>query len=436
MKIIKTIALLIALVAAGAQAQVPLKDVRDAKYDGCGRFEFWHINGIMTDLPGARDNLKRLSEVYGNAYREHLIVYGLAYNQTRGFAPDMVASATQVIRQYIGATWDNFMQAVTFGFYSVGMPKATSDAIAKKIVAAWGFNQANPYNKDIDLAEIVNSINTTGQKSAKKLLIGHSQGTLYMNEVYDRLVGTGFKATSIGAIGIAAATNIVRTGNTYLTSDNDTVVDSVRVATALINPLNNVLPANVSIPRTDALGHNLRSVYLNDANVRSKLKGMITAEFASLKSYSSGTYWPVDWYGNDHVVYAHSQWSNAIGTGVPPEGVPMYLAYQSVAPYALSQYIGKTGGTLAETHSITKANGQLCYSYAIALMKKQKAAGNYGWAEMGYPNYRGCWSSLAQPAGAWLLYSGDAPPVFRTWEDTHPYYRGRIYVEGGMVCKG
>jgi hypothetical protein len=36
--------------------------------------------------------------VYGNAYKEHIIYYGLAYNQTRGFTTDFYQSALQVIR--------------------------------------------------------------------------------------------------------------------------------------------------------------------------------------------------------------------------------------------------------------------------------------------------------------------------------------------------
>ena len=210
-------------------------DPRLAKYDVCGRFEVFHINGIMTTRIQAGQNRDRIRVVYGNAYNGHLIFYGLGYNQTRGFATDLYQSALQVISGYAGATWDKFMNAVTFSVYSIGMPEATAKAIAKVVTDKYAFTKPSPY-QDQDLTDIMNEINSqtaggaNAYHKARKVFVPHSQGNLYMNLVYDKLIANGTPAASMGVVGMAVPYSSVRSGNTYVTSWNDVVVDATRVA--------------------------------------------------------------------------------------------------------------------------------------------------------------------------------------------------------------
>ena len=134
-------------------------DKRLAKYDTCGPYYFFHVNGIMTELAGATANLDRLrTHVYGNSHNEHLIVYKLAYNKTQGFAKDFIECALQVMRGYAGATWDKFMNAVTFNIYTAaGMSATTSAAIAKKVTDLMGFTKPSPY-QNADLDSITNAV--------------------------------------------------------------------------------------------------------------------------------------------------------------------------------------------------------------------------------------------------------------------------------------
>ncbi|MGZ5483748.1 MAG: hypothetical protein ACXWID_17415 [Pyrinomonadaceae bacterium] len=441
------ILLLFALIGVARAATI---DPRVAKFDTCGRFELWHVNGIMTDPDGAAQNLLRLKEVYGNAYAEHLIFYGLAYNKTRGFESDMMASARQILLQYVGATWDNWMQAVTFGIYSLVMPQTTADAIAKQVSLQWGFNKVNPY-KDEDLNAILASINTVGRPGTRKVIVGHSQGTLYVNEVYDKLVASGYRASNLGIVSIAAVTNTVRTGNSYITSSNDTVVDAVRIGTKLINPLNNVLASNVSIPVSDALGHNLRSIYMNNSYVRDRFRSLVTAEFASLRSSGAVTVTYLS-YPNE-VTYASSYWHSQIGTGVPPYGVPENYRYWTVAPYYSSQHVIVEGGTATQAQATTLANGKACYALAIPGIKKAQLAlpaspyWQWAWFTMGYPNNYGCWDMMSgHPStdyryGAWWLYGGDLAPQWKvkgpidTYTGLPTTVGGQVYAVGGAVCK-
>ncbi|HYN27874.1 MAG TPA: hypothetical protein VES94_06215, partial [Burkholderiales bacterium] len=168
-------AFLVTLCLLAGAASAATIDPRNAKYDICGRFELWHINGIMTNSNGATLNLDRIQQVYGNAYNGHLIVYRVAFNQTRGFTQDFLNSAKQVIAGYAGATWDKWMNAVTFGIYSTFMSATTAQAVAKKVTDLFGFTKPSPY-QDADLTDITNAITAGSAYGARIMLAPHSQG--------------------------------------------------------------------------------------------------------------------------------------------------------------------------------------------------------------------------------------------------------------------
>ena len=267
----------VALMAAAVAGTV---DPRVAKYDTCGRFELFHVNGIMTEEAGAISNLDRIRVVYGNAYKEHLVVYKLAYNKTQGLAKDFIECAEQVMRAYAGATWDKFMNAVTFGVYSLGMSTTSSTAIAKQVTDLMGFTKPSAYQNQ-DLIDITNKITTQTASGAKRLLFCHSQGNLYCNLVYDKLVAGGMKPETVGLVGLAVPYSSLRTGNTHTTSFNDVVIDAVRLATA-----NNVLTPTITIPyapTVDPLGHNLIKTYFANSAARTQINANIDKELGTLK---------------------------------------------------------------------------------------------------------------------------------------------------------
>ncbi|MDR3570832.1 MAG: hypothetical protein P4L81_01370 [Candidatus Pacebacteria bacterium] len=106
----------------------------------------------------------------------------------------------------------------------------------------------------------------------KVLLVGHSQGGFYANEIYDYLVKSGTPANSIGVYELATPADHVAGNGSYLTSSNDTVINFVRGSQADLR-LPQALPANVTIleQASDASntwsGH-IPSVYLNGAAAR------------------------------------------------------------------------------------------------------------------------------------------------------------------------
>ena len=133
------------------------------------------------------------------------------------------------------------MNAVTFGVYSVGMPQGHHRQ-SKEGHGPLGIYKPNPYT-DQEMNEIMAVIVSGGAPHARKLLLPHSQGNFYASLVYDKLVATGHAAKTIGVVGLAVPYPSVRTGNSYITSAQDLVIDAVRVAT-----LGNLLIANANIP--------------------------------------------------------------------------------------------------------------------------------------------------------------------------------------------
>ncbi len=278
---IRALSVTLLLFASSAQAET-LTNPNLAKNDVCGRFEIIHINGIMTDSIGAGENLNRIRQVYGNAYKGHLLTYQLAYNQHRSFLKDVLDSAKQVINLYAMATWDKWVNAVTNGVFSPGMDSATRAAITKAITDAWGFTKPNPYT-DQEVNEIMSVFVANNYVGSRIVMVPHSQGNFYASLVYDKLVLIGVKpAKSLGVVGMAVPYSSVRGGNTYLTSANDLVIDSVRIPT-----LNNVLAATHAIPYAplaDIFGHNLRDTYLAHKPTADAMVALITNKFNGLKT--------------------------------------------------------------------------------------------------------------------------------------------------------
>jgi len=116
-------------------------------------------------------------------------------------------------------------------------------------------------NDDYDMVEVLND---ASQKvtTQKLLLVGHSQGNFYANDLYDQLASQpgGVPSQSIGVYGVASPASRVAGEGKYITSDTDSIINSLIVK--LINTY--VLPPNIHIPLQagDGNGHSFSDVYL------------------------------------------------------------------------------------------------------------------------------------------------------------------------------
>src|SRR3989338_5664894 len=130
------------------------------------------------------------------------------------------------------------------------------------------------YDRNTILLQLYPEITTR-----KILLVGHSQGTFYTNEIYDYLITHGASKESIGVYNVATpASSIggyenVPDKGTYLTSSNDKVINLVRNLAFKANA-KQPLPANADIALTaketaDPFGgHSFSGVYLANDSIR------------------------------------------------------------------------------------------------------------------------------------------------------------------------
>lgn len=122
----------------------------------------------------------------------------------------------------------------------------------------------------------------------KVLLVGHSQGAVYANKIYEYLTNHGMPKENVAVYAVATPDNYVAGGGKYITYTLDDVIRNVAPIFGRLNPL----PANVDFVdflnspdfSTDipAQGHGFIQTYLGGFGTR--MKADMTSELASLKS--------------------------------------------------------------------------------------------------------------------------------------------------------
>ena len=185
------------------------------------------VNGILTETEKANRNLEKLrTELEGAGLQDFSIING--YNPTHLGG---VGDSIQVISQTFGKPLSSF-------------------------------------DRDTILRKVHRELNTR-----KVLLVGHSQGTFYTNEIYEYLVKNGVSKESIAVYNVATPASYVAGGGTYLTSANDNLVTNVRQWTATAGA-NEPLTANILIPVAHPevkelwRGHSFSGEYLAGASER------------------------------------------------------------------------------------------------------------------------------------------------------------------------
>ncbi len=214
-----------------------------------------YINGILTSKLEAQKNLNKLQDRLGEDLGGEKVRIRLGYNPS-----------------HLGGVGD-LVQAVTQGF---GRPVSS-------------------YDLDTILMQIHPEVTTR-----KILLVGHSQGTFYTNEMYRYLVEHGVPRESIGVYNIATPASFVAGGGSYITSTNDKLISLVRDTAVKGNTriaadsyytisgaLSSALRANVTLPKesdweTNDFGGHSFTVYLDGATER--IVRDINTELGKLKA--------------------------------------------------------------------------------------------------------------------------------------------------------
>ena len=390
------IAVLVGVACTATTAE--MIDPKQAKYSICGDRKVTYINGIITSQADAALDLQRLIEANGNAYHGYLLMYALAYNKMGGFPVDFYQSVMQVLSGYANATWTAFYNAVQSSIYSAGMSQSTAQKVSATVDDRYAFLKPAPY-ADSDLASIMNSIGPYVSSWAGRMnvFVCHSQGNLYCNLVYDKLLTIGVPSHQMGFVGVAVPYPSVRGGNTYVTSTNDLVIDSVRAALSNIPAAALPLPGNVTAPydpNMDITGHGFIETYLTYAATKNVITNGIRAKFDGLKqtqiktadidsryTFQGRAAWrdctvPLDAYGYTRNHLAPKR-PDGCGSGYPATMpgiwiVPVVDTYP-VGPGPIKTRPGSSG----EVPGLAKQMRDGCIAMAAGLWPAQAASGYF-----------------------------------------------------------
>ncbi len=425
-------------------------------YDICGWRKVTYINGITTYQSDANEDLEVLKQVYGNSYKKHPVQYQVAYNQTGGFPTDFHDSVMQVLKGYTSATWDGWYQAVQSAIYTY-MPLSTAQKISKTVDDMYSLTKPSPY-QDRDLTTILNNIgpNVAYWRGRMNVFVCHSQGNLYCNLVYDKLIAAGVPSQQMGFVGVAVPYWSVPTGNTYVTSTNDLVIDSVRTALLPVPLASAPLPGNATAPydpNKDITGHSFNETYLTSAATRNKITAGIDSEFNGLRqtqiktadidpayTFSGRAQWrdcsiDLDAYG--YTRYRATRPSSC-GQGYPAN-MPSVLIAPVVDIYPAGMgTITTRAGSPGETPGLATTMRDGCIALAAGFYKTLAATGTVAGDNAGYCSQTWQWDPISNVRLASRykgFISGDGYWTKTTpWQD--PYYTmGGANATKGPICR-
>ncbi len=208
-----------------------------------------YINGVFTSLDGARQDLENLQGLYFKATNNRSINFINGYNPSHlAGLGDITQAASQTLNSSISS-----------------------------------------FDLNTILMQVHPQVTTR-----KLLLVGHSQGSFYANDIYSYLLEHGSPRAAVGVYHVGSPASFVAGGGKYLTSSNDSIINAARLiasnasdgliplaaATTATKP-KPVMPANISLSSKD-YGHLFSSVYLAEAPER--VVGDIHSALSKLKA--------------------------------------------------------------------------------------------------------------------------------------------------------
>src|SRR3989344_5963003 len=137
------------------------------------------VNGIFNTEEQARKSLATLNFKFGDSYKSEPVTFRTGYNPS-----------------HLAGLGD----------------------LAQLAVQSFG-TSISTFDRDTILLQIHPEVTTR-----KLLLVGHSQGTLYANDMYGYLAANGEPKGAVGVYNVATPANYVAGGGTYLTSEYDSLI--------------------------------------------------------------------------------------------------------------------------------------------------------------------------------------------------------------------
>ncbi len=201
----------------------------------------------------------------------------LLHNATAGVPLGLLSDLWESDAVVTEATRVGMKPTTYFWGVFYGTIKVVPTAIQTLFQALQGQIASLPSSATIDVERWMGIINAgrTANPYQKILLVGHSEGTAYVNLVYNRMAQTEVTSNTetnncTQVFQMASITPTVANGGRYVTGTNDRAIQLVRAV------LNNILPANIFSLSTDTkdgwLRHGINEVYLFEPNIVAKVK--------------------------------------------------------------------------------------------------------------------------------------------------------------------
>lgn len=239
-------------------------------------YTVFYGNGIMDDVTERDLSVRRVRSMLGSEFAgEPISKYAMSINPSDGLLGDLLESFAQKLAEDRSLSWQLFFRWVSGEFVSSSVENILMDYFGfdgpNRIYQAAARLGGQTGYTDPTVVQHVSNYESELLAGKRVMVVSHSQGNLYSNAAYARLQRLGRTEYNLHAFGIAAiatpATNVA-TGDDYVTSDTDLVMDAVR---NIVSPA--TLPANdFSVPSFASgdpyrLGHSFNGVYTSQSYI-------------------------------------------------------------------------------------------------------------------------------------------------------------------------
>lgn len=257
------------------------------------------FNGVWNSYREAADSLEALRELLPDTYNSKSIAQELLYNHTgcgtvgatclQDLAEVFIQRAQDIdstgqlqnsfefFWESIGSGSTSFTNAVTNLYSSsASLFSALYTAVISQIAAGWSYILSNPPTA-ADYAAQNARLDALAVEGQMLLMVGHSQGNLFLNQGYDHIVPT-LGTSSVSAVQVAPASTSLR--GPYELADIDLVINALRA-----QGLSSVPDVNLTLPTStdDVSGHTLVGTYLDGSRPgRAAVSGLMNAALSAL----------------------------------------------------------------------------------------------------------------------------------------------------------
>lgn len=181
--------------------------------------------------------------------------------------------------EFLGSSQPTFLDKIKEIFpNAISLFDALYTTFTTKLVAIISGILSNPPT-EADYAIHNARLDTLAANGEKLMLVGHSQGNLFMNHAYDHILPVVTK-DRVAAAHIAPASPTLR--GDYVLTSIDLVINAMRVQGGLSVPDNNL---TLNSSSADVSGHTLIGTYLDGTRAgRATIKTMIESAMGKLKN--------------------------------------------------------------------------------------------------------------------------------------------------------